>query len=114
MPLPSHDLPPLGRPITTLAYGIIVVTAITGELVDAGAFSDLYPDVTAGHVWCLWRLPTLDELIHTWPAKTAAGGYERMRGWWQPTIDELRVARRGARSRKRRKAGGDSPQMPEH
>ncbi|MGK6317248.1 hypothetical protein [Neorhizobium sp. DT-125] len=114
LPLPSHDLPQLGRPIATLVYGIVVVTAITGELVDRGAFADLYPDLTDDHLWCLWRLPTLDELIHTWPAKTTAGAYEHMRGWWQPTIDELREARRRARSRERRNAGADFQQMPEH
>ena len=103
VPLPSSDLPPPGRPIATTSYGIVTVTDVTGELVDPVALADLYPDLDDDDVWCLWRLPTLEELIHTWPAKTAAGEYERVRGWWHPTIEELRDARRVARSRERRK-----------
>jgi len=102
LPLPCDDLPPLGRPIATSTYGIVVVTAITGELADP-ALADLYPELTDKHVWCHWELATLGELVHAWPAKETPGRYERMRGWWQPTIEELREARRAARSRERRK-----------
>ncbi|AYG61691.1 hypothetical protein [Rhizobium jaguaris] len=102
LPLPCDDLPPVGRPVATSAYGIVVVTEITGELADP-VFADLYPELMDEHVWCHWELPTLGELVHTWPAKATPGRYERMRSWWQPTIEELREARRAARSRERRK-----------
>ncbi|WP_205926437.1 hypothetical protein [Rhizobium sp. P28RR-XV] len=102
LPVPHDDLPPLYRPIATPAYGIVVITEITGELVDPIGVADLYADLNDEQVWCHWRPATLEELIRTWPAKGPAGEYERMRGWWQPTIEELREARRSARSRERR------------
>lgn len=36
VPVPSDDLPPLGRPVATAAYGIVVITEITGELLTRG------------------------------------------------------------------------------
>jgi hypothetical protein len=42
--------------------------------------------------------------VHAWPARAVPGDYERHRGWWQPTIHELRDARTAARSRERRAA----------
>jgi hypothetical protein len=97
-PLASDDLPPIGRPVG-ISYGIAVFTEITGELVDPAVVSDFYAGVTDDHVWGLWRPPTLQELVGTWPAKnTAPAGRE----WWIPTIDELRPARRAARVREGR------------
>lgn len=104
LPVPADDLPPVDRPVATSAYGIVVVTDITGEVVDPDPVAEFYPDARAEDVWATWRLPTLEELIHTWPARTVAGEPERRRGWWQPDIEELREARRTARSRERRKA----------
>ncbi|MDR6668002.1 hypothetical protein [Rhizobium sp. 1399] len=94
-PLMSGHLPPIGRVVAT-SYGLVVFTDITGELVEPQAVAEFYPDVTEDHVWGLWRTPTLDELVRTWPSKTA-----RPEGaqWWTPTIDELRPARRAARSK---------------
>ena len=104
IPLPADDLPPLDRPIATAAYGILVVSDITGELVEHKEVADLYPDVPDEQVWGSWRVPSLEDLVHTWPAKATARDEERRRGWWFPTIDELRDARRAARSRERRAA----------
>ncbi len=104
IPLPAGDLPPLGRPVATAAYGIIVVSDITGELVEDEEVADLYPDFDGDQVWGLWRIPSLDELLQTWPAKGAPEDDARRRGWWIPTIEELRDARRSARSRERRTA----------
>ena len=101
LPAPSGDLPPMERPVMTSVYGIVAVTDITGELVDPHEVAEFYSDAEDEHVWCAWRLPDLDELIHTWPARKEASPYERHRGWWQPTLDELRDARRTARSRQR-------------
>lgn len=102
IPLPADDLPPLDRPIATTAYGIVVVDDVTGELVDPGEISDLYPDFHGDRVWGAWRVPSLEELIHTWASKAESTEHERQRGWWLPTIEELREARRTARSRERR------------
>ncbi|GAA4164239.1 hypothetical protein GCM10023069_19040 [Shinella granuli] len=102
IPLPADDLPPPDRPIATTAYGIIVVADVTGELVEREEIADLYPGIADDHVWGSWRMPSLDELVQTWPSRTEPGNDERRRGWWLPTLDELRVARRTARARERR------------
>ncbi|MFS8146406.1 hypothetical protein [Rhizobium sp. BR 249] len=104
LPVPAGNLPPLERPVATAAYGIVVVTGVTGEIIDPDPVAEFYPDAGHEHIWATWRPPTLNELIHTWPVKTVAGENERKRGWWQPTIEELREARRTARSRERRQA----------
>jgi hypothetical protein len=98
-PLQSDDLPPIGRPVVT-AYGIVVFSEISGELVDPGVVADFYPGVTEDHVWGYWRVPTLEELIRTWPAKMLP---VQNAAWWLPTIEELRPTRRTARSREARK-----------
>lgn len=98
-PVPSSDLPPPGRPVMT-ASGIVVVTGSDGELADMAAISGSYPNTKADddHVWVFWRSPSLDELIRTWPARRPPTEVELARGWWQPTLDDLRAARRKARS----------------
>jgi hypothetical protein len=98
-PLQSDDLPPIGRPVVT-AYGIVVFSEISGELVDPGVVADFYRGVTEDHVWGYWRVPTLEELIRTWPAKMLP---VQNATWWLPTIEELRPTRRTARSREARK-----------
>ena len=98
-PLRSDDLPPIGRPVV-IAYGIVVFTEISGELVDPDVVVDVYPGITEDHVWGYWRAPTFEELIRTWPAKLLP---VQNAEWWLPTIEELRPARRTARSREARK-----------
>ena len=107
LPVSKDDLPPLERPVATATYGIVVVTLITGELVEPAEVAEFYPGAGEDHVWCLWRLPGLDELVHTWPARTGPGSDEFLRRWWQPTLEELRGARRAARSRQRHRAPTD-------
>ncbi|QKJ94725.1 hypothetical protein [Agrobacterium pusense] len=103
LPVASDEMPPLGRPVATPAYGVVVATEVTGELVDPAEVAEHHPGVSDEHVWVLWRLPTLEELIHTWPAQHEPIQFDRNRGWWQPTLDELRDARRQAKMRERRK-----------
>jgi hypothetical protein len=109
LPVPSYDLPPLERTVATSAYGIVVLTEITGELVDRTEVAEHHPDIDDERVWAGWRAATLDELIHTWPARAEPSDYERLRGWWQPTLEELRPARSAAKSRERRRARQDPP-----
>jgi hypothetical protein len=98
-PVRSDDLPPIGRPVV-IAYGIVVFTEISGELVDPDVVVDVYPGITEDHVWGYWRPPTFEELVRTWPAKMLP---IQNAEWWLPTIEELRPARRTARSREARK-----------
>ncbi|TWF49500.1 hypothetical protein [Neorhizobium alkalisoli] len=103
LPVPSDDRPPLDRPVATAAFGIVVITEITGELVDPAEVAEYHPDADDEHIWAGRRAPTLEELVQTWPAKAGPGEYERLRGWWQPQIEELRAAIRSAKSRERRR-----------
>lgn len=105
LPIPSDDLPPLERPVATTAYGIVVLTTITGELVDREEVSEHYLLAHDSHIWASWRTATLEELVHTWPSQAQPDEYERVRGWWQPTLDELRSARSAAKARERRGQG---------
>ncbi|MFC3321578.1 hypothetical protein [Mesorhizobium cantuariense] len=108
-PVLAVDLPPVGRAVATEQYGVVVFAEVSGELVEPSELSAVYPHVRAGldYVWGAWRSATLAELIETWPARHAAGSSEYSRGWWQPTLVELRVARRNARSIERRKPTRD-------
>ncbi len=114
-PLPRGDPPPAGRPVATVQYGIVVFVELSGELAEATALAEYYPhaDRPVDYVWGRWRAPTLAELIATWPARQEPGPAALFRGWWQPTLAELRIARRYARSRARRQqarkpAGSDA------
>jgi hypothetical protein len=101
LPVPSDDLPPLERPVGTTAHGVVVVCETSGELVEPDELAALYPQASHDHVWCTWRLPTLEELVHTWPSKHPVDAVAKTRGWWQPTMEELREARRAAKTRER-------------
>lgn len=97
-PISMSDAPP-EWPVMT-AIGPIVMTGSHGELVDRAQFVGLYPHLAAEetYLWVSWRSPTLEELVRSWPARRPATSDERQRGWWQPTLEELRPARRKARS----------------
>lgn len=99
---PAAQLPPPGRPVMT-ARGIVVISGSDGELVDVGDTLPAQPglDMMQDHVWVFWRMPTLEELIRTWPARRSPDALELARGWWQPTLEDLRAARRKAKSLER-------------
>ena len=104
-PLPAEDLPPLGRPVATAQYGIVVFIEVTGELAESSDLMASYPNAIrreGKRIWGRWRSATLAELVRTWPAPHRPGPDELLRGWWQPTLAELRVARRNARSLERK------------
>jgi hypothetical protein len=105
-PVPLESLPPTGRVFMTRGCGAVIFTAITGEVVDTGVRGEHYPDVGADGeelIWAEWRKPTLSELVKTWPAKQPPVEAAVVRGWWQPTLDELRGERRRAKSIERAK-----------
>jgi hypothetical protein len=100
-PVLLDALPPMGRVLMTRGCGPVVFMSVTGEVAEAGVRREHYPDVGAqadGLVWAEWRKPTLLELVKTWPAKQAPTVDEVARGWWQPTLQEMRHERRKARS----------------
>ena len=102
-PVPDEALPPLDQVVMT-HLGAILFTDITGELVEDALAKRFYPDVSAAGatlVWATWRKPTHDELVKAWPARWAADIRDLARGWWQPTIEELRIERRKAASTER-------------
>lgn len=43
LPVPSDDLSPLARPMATTAFGLVVVTEVTGELVDPEEIAEYQP-----------------------------------------------------------------------
>jgi hypothetical protein len=103
-PVLAANLPPPDQPVMTERFGMLVFTEIDGEIADmpdpAGVYA--HADPTAGdYVWAGWRRPALEELIGVWASRTEAGSAERVRGWWRPTREELRHARREARVRDR-------------
>lgn len=94
--------PPLDRAIGT-HVGVVFFIGTDGELADPTTVSAFYFPAVDGeeYVWASWRPGSLDELVATWPSRTPPEQHELNRGWWMPTLEELRDARRNARSRRR-------------
>lgn len=103
-PIPADDGPPLERAIGTHA-GVVFFTGTDGELADAPTMDAFYFSVRheREYVWTSWRPGSLEELVATWPTRTSPGESELGRGWWLPTLKELRDARKNARSRRQAK-----------
>lgn len=103
-PLDPDDLPPLQRPVMSRHHGMVVFSHCDGEVVTPEVLGQVYPELAPGHdhVWGHWRPAVLEELIRTWPAKTAPTPGAL---WWQPNIEELRIARKAAKGRESRSAG---------
>ncbi|CAN7411669.1 hypothetical protein LJR231_002622 [Phyllobacterium sp. LjRoot231] len=102
----EDELPPIDRPVTTKQYGIVVFTEFAGELADDSTLVTFYPhSVSDGfsYIWGTWRTATLSELVATWPARQDPEPKDFSRGWWRPTLSELREARHKARSLERRR-----------
>lgn len=101
-PVPASDGPPFQRAVGT-HVGVVFFTGTHGEVADPTTVNAFYfPAKSVGeYIWASWRPGSLEELVATWPARTSPGRPEVDRGWWLPTLDELRNARRNARSRMR-------------
>lgn len=101
-PVPVTSMPPIDRAIST-EIGVVFFLGGSGELADAKTIETFYfPPVEAeDYVWVDWRAGTLAELVTTWPARSEPTVEELERGWWLPTLDDLRIARRDARSREK-------------
>jgi hypothetical protein len=103
-PVPADDAPPFERAIGT-HLDIVFFAGTDGELADPVTIGKFYFPAAEGeeYVWASWRSDSLEELVTTWPARTAPAQRELDRGWWMPTLEELRDARRDAKSRRRAK-----------
>jgi hypothetical protein len=102
-PVPANDTPPLENAVAT-HVGVVFFVGTDGEFAEPETVEAFYfPPARDEYVWMAWRPGSLEELVTTWPARTSPGQQEIDRGWWLPTLDELRGARRDAKSRRRAK-----------
>ncbi|NTH49253.1 hypothetical protein G6K98_31945 [Agrobacterium rhizogenes] len=101
-PVPADDAPPFERAIGT-HVGVVFFISTSGELADPAMVGPFYFRAAKGedYVWASWRSGSLEELVTAWPARTPPEQRECERGWWVPTLEELRTARRDATSRRR-------------
>lgn len=101
-PVALSSMPPTDRAVSTHA-GVVYFSNLTSERADRRSIEAFYfpPDEGEDYVWCNWRAGTLRELVETWPSRSDPTIGNRQRGWWLPTLDELRIARRDARSREK-------------
>ncbi|MGO4574330.1 hypothetical protein [Microvirga sp. 2TAF3] len=109
-PVPGDDLPPLGQPVATLSWGVVVFEEIVAEPLTEPSMRDLYPHLReplSNYVWAHWRMPILQELYRTKSARESEDPELRAsRGWWlanrnelQERARQLRQMERAARSR---------------
>jgi hypothetical protein len=107
-PVPADDGPPFERAINT-HVGVVFFLGTDGELADPATVTAFYFPAAEGeeYVWASWRLGSLEELVTTWPARTPPNERELKRGWWVPDLEELRIARRDSKSRRRAKERKD-------
>ncbi|AUX78694.1 hypothetical protein [Sinorhizobium fredii] len=100
-PIPADDAPPSERAIGT-HVGVVFFIDTDGELADPATVTAFYFPAADGeeYVWASWRPGSLEELVTTWPARGQPEQRERERGWWMPDLEELRLARRDAKSRR--------------
>jgi hypothetical protein len=99
-PVPTSELPPSDRIVMTPS-GAVLFTDVNGEVADEAIVQRFYPDIASSMgtlVWGLWRKPSHAELIGAWPSHWPPSERERARGWWLPSLEELREERRKARS----------------
>jgi hypothetical protein len=100
-PVPGDDLPPLGFPLATDRWGVVVFEAIDVDPVGESSMANLYAHVQGDpgrYVWAHWRMPTLQEIYRTKPAQAEEGPAVRLaRGWWWASRDELQERARKLR-----------------
>ena len=100
-PVPGDDLPPLGFPLATTHWGIVVFEDIESEPIDEPLAADLYAfvrDDPSRYVWARWRMPTLQEIYRTKPVPGDEEPQARSsRGWWWASREELQERARKLR-----------------
>jgi len=109
-PVPGDDLPPLGFPLATWQWGVVVFEEIESDVIDDPSMVKIYPQIKGDmsrYVWARWRMPTLSEIYRTRPIRSDADPALRAaRGWWwasreilQERARKLREIERAQRSR---------------
>jgi hypothetical protein len=100
-PVPGDDLPPMGFPVSTHRWGVVVFEDIESDPIQDLAVADLYPHMRSDpprYVWARWRMPTLQEVYRTRPPRTDEDHELReSRGWWWSSREELRERARKLR-----------------
>lgn len=100
-PVPGDDLPPLGFPLATLQWGVVVFEEIESDLIDDPGAGEIYPQIKTDmsrYVWARWRMPALSEIYRTRPVRSDGDPDLRAdRGWWWPGRDELQERARKLR-----------------
>ena len=100
-PVTGDDPPPLGFPVSTIRWGVVVFEAVDLDPIDEPSAVALYAHVQGDpsrYVWAHWRMPTLQEIYRTKPVQTEEAPEARFaRGWWWASRDELRERARKLR-----------------
>jgi hypothetical protein len=100
-PVTGNDPPPLGFPLSTNRWGVVVFEAVDLDPIDEPSAAALYAHVQGDpsrYVWAHWRMPTLQEIYRTKPVQAEEDPEARFtRGWWWASRDELRERARKLR-----------------
>ncbi|MXQ14884.1 hypothetical protein [Microvirga makkahensis] len=104
-PVPGDDLPPVETPLMTLSWGVVVFEEIDHHAIEEVPDNRIYPHVNeepGRYVWAHWRMPSLQEVYRTRPAREAEEySLRETRGWWLPSRDELQERARKLRELER-------------
>ena len=104
-PVPGDDLPPLGPPVATFPWGVVVFEEIGSAPIDEPLSPGLYPhvkDEPARYVWARWRMPSLQEIYRTRPFRDDQDlDLKASRGWWWADRGELQERARKLREMER-------------
>ena len=103
-PVSPDDPPPLDWPVTVPLHGVVMIESSDGEIADRETVAAFYPGLNAeaDYVWARWRMPTLEEVNATWPARQAEDrDLAARRGWRRPSREELQARRRSLRAAER-------------
>lgn len=111
-PMLGEDPPPLGQPVATTAWGIVIFEGIDLQPIADVSVEAPYPHLRAPlsrYVWAHWRMPELREIYRARPAREAdSPALRASRGWWLPNQDELRERARQLRQSARARVSGET------
>ncbi|SCZ05343.1 hypothetical protein [Microvirga guangxiensis] len=110
-PVPGDDLPPLDTPLATFAWGVVTFEDVESHVIEEALDHSLYPHVKNDpkrYVWARWRMPALQEVYRTKPAREPEDSALReSRGWWWPSREELQERARKLREIERAQRARD-------